>query len=90
MSESFDNLLAQYENGTLSRRQLLVAMAMLSVPTTSRAQPGAVRARSLNHVNAWVWPTLTVLKPSIVACSVSLHATTSSGVPTRSTFRMVA
>ena len=54
MSESFDNLLAQYENGTLSRRQLLVAMAMLSVPTTSRAQPGAVRARSLNHVNVGV------------------------------------
>ncbi len=54
MPESFDSLLTQYERGTLSRRQLLIAMALLAVPAATRAQTGAVRARSLNHVNVGV------------------------------------
>ena len=54
MTESFDRLLKQYEDGKLTRRQLLGALTALAVPTTTRAQAGRVRARSLNHVNIGV------------------------------------
>ena len=54
MSESFDSLLAQYESGTLSRRQLLTAMALIAAPTTTRAQQGVVRARLLHHISVRV------------------------------------
>ena len=51
MRESFDNLLRQYEEGKLTRRQVLGAIIALAVPTRVGAQPGRFRARSLNHVN---------------------------------------
>ena len=54
MTESFDRLLRQYENGKLTRRQLLGAMAALAVPTTAGAQASRVRARTLQHVNVGV------------------------------------
>ena len=54
MTDSFDVLLRQYEDGKLSRRHLLGAMAALAVPTASRAQGGSVRARMLHHVNVGV------------------------------------
>lgn len=45
MAESFDTLLTQYENGRITRRQLLGAVAVMAAP---------VRARALNHVNVGV------------------------------------
>ena len=54
MTESFNTLLTRYETGTLTRRQLLTAMAVLVAPATTRGQEGVVRARSLNHVNVGV------------------------------------
>ena len=54
MPESFDNLLTQYETGTMTRRDLLTAVAVLAAPMTARAQTGAVRARALSHVNVGV------------------------------------
>ena len=54
MTDSFDTLLAQYEDGRLTRRQLLGAMAAIAVPAVASAQPGHLRARSLNHVNVGV------------------------------------
>ena len=52
--ESFDNLLRQYEDGTLTRRQVLGAITALAVPARAGAQPGRFRARSLHHVNVGV------------------------------------
>jgi len=54
MPESFDSLLTQYEAGRLTRRELLAAMLVLTVPATSRAQEGVVKGRVLNHVNVGV------------------------------------
>lgn len=56
MTQSFDTLLRQYENGTLTRRQLLGAMMALALPGTAGAQADrtGIRARSLNHVNVGV------------------------------------
>ena len=54
MIESFDTLLKQYEEGRLTRRQLLGALAALAVPAAAGAQGSAVRARSLQHVNLGV------------------------------------
>ncbi len=54
MSESFDGLLTKYEKGSLTRRQLLAAVAVLAAPRTATAQTSGVRARSLNHVNVGV------------------------------------
>ena len=54
MTDSFDALLTQYEDGRLTRRQLLGAMAAIALPTSAAAQPGRFRARSLNHVNVGV------------------------------------
>ena len=54
MTDSFDVLLRQYEDGKLSRRHLLGAMATLALPASTRAQSGSVRARSLHHVNVGV------------------------------------
>ncbi len=54
MIESFDTLLKQYEEGRLTRRQLLGALAALAVPAAAGAQGSAVRARSLHHVNVGV------------------------------------
>ncbi|MDP6582822.1 MAG: hypothetical protein QF681_19385, partial [Vicinamibacterales bacterium] len=54
MTDSFDALLTQYEDGRLTRRELLGAMAAIALPTAAGAQPGRFRARSLNHVNVGV------------------------------------
>jgi len=54
MRESFDSLLKQYEDGKLTRRQVLGAITALAVPLRAGAQPGRVRARSLSHVNIGV------------------------------------
>jgi catechol 2,3-dioxygenase-like lactoylglutathione lyase family enzyme len=54
MTDSFDTLLAQYEDGRLTRRQLLGAMAAIAVPAVASAQPSRLQARSLNHVNVGV------------------------------------
>ena len=54
MRESFDSLLKQYEDGKLTRRQVLGAITALAVPIRAGAQPGRFRARSLNHVNIGV------------------------------------
>ncbi len=54
MTDTFDRLLRQYEDGKLSRRQLLGGMAALALPRSTRAQNGSVRARSLHHVNVGV------------------------------------
>ena len=54
MIESFDVLLKQYEEGRLTRRQLLGALAALAVPAAAGAQGSAVQARSLHHVNVGV------------------------------------
>ena len=56
MTQSFDTLLRQYEDGTLTRRQLLGAMTALALPAPASAQAGhgGILARSLNHVNVGV------------------------------------
>ena len=54
MRESFDSLLKQYEDGKLTRRQVLGAITALAMPLRADAQPGRVRARSLSHVNVGV------------------------------------
>ena len=56
MTQSFDTLLRQYEDGKLTRRQLLGAITALAMPATVGGQTGrtGIRARSLNHVNVGV------------------------------------
>ena len=54
MRESFDGLLRQYEDGKLTRRQVLGAITALAMPLRAGAQPGRLRARSLSHVNIGV------------------------------------
>ena len=54
MRTAFDNLLRQYEDGKLTRRQVLGAITALAVPARAGAQPGRFRARSLHHVNVGV------------------------------------
>ena len=54
MRESFDRLLTKYEDGRLTRRELLAAITVLAVPGTVGAQDGRFRARALNHVNIGV------------------------------------
>ena len=54
MRAAFDNLLRQYEDGKLTRRQVLGALTALAVPLRAGAQPGRLRARSLSHVNIGV------------------------------------
>jgi len=57
MSEALDRLLGQYENGRLSRRELLGALALLttaaSVPENVAAAPVGTVA-SFNHVSVFV------------------------------------
>ena len=54
MRDTLDGLLKQYEDGKLTRRQLLGAMTALALPVRAGAQAGQVRARSLHHVNVGV------------------------------------
>ena len=51
----FDSLLASYDRGALSRRQLLGALAALAAPVAAAAQPaGVMSGRNLHHVNVQV------------------------------------
>ena len=56
MSDSFDQLLSQYERGHLSRRQLLLAMAAIAAaPSTQAASQSPIgTVRQLNHVTIFV------------------------------------
>lgn len=46
MIDSIDGLIKSYENGTLTRRNLLQALALIATPAVANAQ-----ARLLHHVN---------------------------------------
>jgi catechol 2,3-dioxygenase-like lactoylglutathione lyase family enzyme len=50
---TIDTLIAQYDKGQLTRRQLVQALAMLALPGAAAAQPAApaIPALSLNHVS---------------------------------------
>jgi hypothetical protein len=57
MIDNFDTLVASYERGTLTRRQLLLALAAIAAPAAAGAQaPGGavMKARMLHHVNLQV------------------------------------
>jgi catechol 2,3-dioxygenase-like lactoylglutathione lyase family enzyme len=52
MSQDIESLLTHYERGALSRRDLVLSLAALTVaPLTSLAQSDVLRAQSLNHVS---------------------------------------
>ena len=51
MMKTMDTLLAQYEQGTLTRRQLLQGLAVVVAPGERQASGGALRGRNINHVN---------------------------------------
>ena len=57
MIESLDALVTSYERGTLSRRQLLQALTVLTTPASGAAQnapAGVMKPRMLHHVNLQV------------------------------------
>lgn len=57
MIENIDALVTSYERGTLSRRQLLQALAVLAAPASVGAQTppaGMMKPRMLHHVNLQV------------------------------------
>src|SRR5438093_13441590 len=57
MIDTLDTLVASYEKGTLTRRQLLLALAAIAAPAAAGAQaPGGavMKARMLHHVNLQV------------------------------------
>jgi catechol 2,3-dioxygenase-like lactoylglutathione lyase family enzyme len=57
MSTSVDQLLTQYENGRLSRRELLSALAMLTASAAAPAPAAAApvgKVASFNHVSVFV------------------------------------
>jgi len=56
MITKMDALLSSYERGSLSRRQLLCALAVMAAPVSSPAQslPGLVKGRNLHHINVRV------------------------------------
>jgi catechol 2,3-dioxygenase-like lactoylglutathione lyase family enzyme len=57
MIDDIDTLVASYERGTLTRRQLLLALAAIAAPTAPGAQTLAspvMKARMLHHVNLQV------------------------------------
>lgn len=55
---NFDTLLSQYENGSLSRRELLGALALLVAASPAAATQGAAKpvgtVKSMNHVSIFV------------------------------------
>jgi catechol 2,3-dioxygenase-like lactoylglutathione lyase family enzyme len=58
MSDTIDTLVAAYDRGTLTRRQLLQALAAIAAPVLPQAQstagPGAMKPRFVHHVNLQV------------------------------------
>lgn len=57
MHDTIDALVRCYDRGTLSRRDLLHAIAMLAAPAAAAAQSGttpAMKGRALHHVNVQV------------------------------------
>jgi catechol 2,3-dioxygenase-like lactoylglutathione lyase family enzyme len=57
MIHNIDALVTSYENGTLTRRHLLQALAMIAVPAAGNAQTtdgSVMKARMLHHVNVQV------------------------------------
>ena len=54
MIPQMDTLLANYEQGLLSRRELLQALALVAAPAGRQAANGVLRGRNLNHVNLQV------------------------------------
>ena len=49
MEQQLDSLISEYENGIISRRQLLVALTAMTL-TRAAAQSSGFAAKSLNHV----------------------------------------
>ena len=56
MTDHLDGLVAAYDNGALTRRQLLQALAIVAAPAAAAAQPAdsAMKGRLLHHVNVQV------------------------------------
>ena len=54
MSQQLDQLLHQYENGGLSRRELLGALALLVAATSPAAAAPVGKVASFNHVSVFV------------------------------------
>ena len=57
MMKDIDALVSSYEHGTLTRRQLLYALAIMAAPVADKAQTasgGQVKGRNLHHVNVRV------------------------------------
>jgi catechol 2,3-dioxygenase-like lactoylglutathione lyase family enzyme len=57
MIEDIDVLVTSYERGTLTRRQLLQALAVMATPVAALAQTGSaslMKGRNLHHVNVHV------------------------------------
>ena len=57
MIENIATLISSYENGTITRRHLLQALALMAAPATVSAQAtvgSATKARTLHHVNVRV------------------------------------
>lgn len=76
MSHTIDALVAAYDHGTLTRRQLLQALAMFAAPAVPQAQSGAgaMTPRLVHHVN---------LQVSNVARSEAFYRTLFALPPTR-------
>ena len=57
MLKNIDTLVASYEQGILTRRQLLQALAVMATPAAAAAQTspgGLMKSRNLHHVNVQV------------------------------------
>jgi catechol 2,3-dioxygenase-like lactoylglutathione lyase family enzyme len=57
MIDTLAALLTAYDNGSLTRRQVLQALAMIAAPASAAAQPtggSAMKGRLLHHVNVQV------------------------------------
>jgi catechol 2,3-dioxygenase-like lactoylglutathione lyase family enzyme len=57
MIDDIDALVTSYEGGTLTRRQLLLALAVIAAPAAAGAQTagnGVMKGRNLHHVNVQV------------------------------------
>jgi catechol 2,3-dioxygenase-like lactoylglutathione lyase family enzyme len=57
MIKDLEALITSYERGTVTRRQLLLALALMTTPLAARAQTppdGVMKGRNLHHVNVQV------------------------------------